>query len=100
MIDGSSYMKSDVSAEDKRISETSEIYETAVVVFKDAALEEILQAMAAYYKVSVIYKREEAKGLRLFFQWDKSLSLAEALARLNNFQQIEIDFSGNSIIVR
>lgn len=81
-------------------SESLGVMETSIVIFKDAAFSDVLEEISVHYGIPVVYENETAKNLHLFFQWDRSLSLAETASQLNNFQQIDIEVSDNSIMVR
>lgn len=55
--------------------------------------------MAEYYHVEVTYANEEAKSIRLLFEWDQKKSLDDNLVLLNSFQQININREGNKLTV-
>lgn len=72
---------------------------STIAIFKDKSLGDIISAMADYYDVTVEYKNESSKKLRLYFQWDKTLPLSDIVRQLNNFEQIRINISGNVLII-
>lgn len=87
------------AVEDTIKSDVLSLQEAPLVVFKDESLEKILTEMSGYYGVAVMYKNDVVKNLHLYFQWNRSQSLAETLSQLNHFQQIDIILEDNSIIV-
>lgn len=60
------------------------------LVFDNAPLDSIMQAMAARYGVSVRYADSEVASLPMFYIFDSSLPLGEAVDRLNTFGRINI----------
>ena len=56
-----------------------------VVRYDEATLEQILTDMADYYGLTLNWKSEEAKTLRLFYIWNRQLSASESTKQLNNF---------------
>lgn len=73
--------------------------EPKVISFENKELPVILSAMAEYYHVEVTYANEEAKSIRLLFEWDQKKSLDDNLVLLNSFQQININREGNKLTV-
>ena len=78
-------------------SETVPSEET--IIFKNQSLDGILTAIADFYGVSLKFKRDNSKNLRLYFQWDQSFPLEEIISQLNNFQQVNITFDNNVLII-
>lgn len=70
-----------------------------VVRFDEATLQKILTDMADYYRLRVEWKNEEAKTLRLFYQWDQSLTLSEIIEQLNTFERFGLELNDSTIIV-
>ena len=66
-----------------------------VVRYEEATFEQILTDMADYYGLSLNWKSEEAKTLRLFYIWNKQQSAAEAIGRMNSFERIRLELNGN-----
>ena len=64
-----------------------------VVRYDEATLEKILTDMADYYGLSLIWKSEEAKTLRLFYIWNKQQSTVEAIRSMNSFERIRLELS-------
>ena len=88
----------------KNEEDTSRIEDTAVVkqepvLFENRPLEEILNAMKEHYRVEVIFESQKAKNLRLYFNWNPELPIADIVTLLNNFQQFSIRLSDNTLIV-
>ena len=98
-VDESSSGKLTESAGYNLAGESSACLDEAVIVFKDEPFEKILAEISRHYGVAVEFKSDKAKDLHLYFQWNRSLSLAETVSRLNLFQQINIIITDESIIV-
>ena len=64
-----------------------------VVRYDEATLEKILTDMADYYGLSLIWKSEDAKTLRLFYIWNKQQSAVEAIRSMNSFERIRLELS-------
>ncbi|MCM1028646.1 MAG: DUF4974 domain-containing protein [Pseudoflavonifractor sp.] len=71
----------------------------SVITFKDKSLAEILNVICRHYGAEVVYKGKNSRQLRLFFNWDPSLSIDEVVGQLNNFEQIDINLNGSKIVV-
>ena len=64
-----------------------------VVRYDEATLEQILTDMADYYGLTLNWKSEEAKTLRLFYIWNKQQSAVEAIRSMNSFERIRLELS-------
>lgn len=70
------------------------------IVFKGENFEKILADIAEYYGVSVVFNRNSAKALQLYFEWNQSLPLSEVVEQLNNFEQISITHTDKVLTVK
>ena len=70
-----------------------------IKIFDNEPLETILSDIAAYYDCKVIFNKDSAKTLRLYFRWDNALTLSEVVESLNNFEQISLTVEDNTIKV-
>lgn len=61
-----------------------------VKVYDNVALSQILAEIADYYHVSISYENVSVQTMRLFFRWDKSLSIEQTVQALNSFERIRI----------
>ena len=64
-----------------------------VVRYDEATLEQILTDMADYYELTLNWKSEEAKTLRLFYIWNKQQSAVEAISSMNSFERIRLELN-------
>ena len=64
-----------------------------VVRYDEATLEQILTDMADYYGLTLNWKSEEAKTLRLFYIWNKLQSAVKAIRSMNSFERIRLELS-------
>jgi len=69
------------------------------VVFENAELSMILQEIASFYQCEVVYKKEKAKRVRLFFTWDKKQSLDQVVETFNKFERFHIAKENQKLIV-
>jgi len=69
------------------------------IIFKDETFENIIHAICDYYNAEVVFNSDEPKELRLYFKWDKTLSLDETVCQLNNFGQIHITINGRTLSI-
>jgi hypothetical protein len=69
------------------------------VVFENAELSMILQEIASFYQCEVVYKKEKAKRVRLFFTWDKNQSLDQVVETFNKFERFHIAKENQKLIV-
>lgn len=88
----------------KSVGDTASIENTTIakqepVLFENCPLEEILNTMKEHYQVEVIFESQKAKNLRLYFNWNPELPIADIVTLLNNFQQFSIRLSSNTLIV-
>lgn len=65
----------------------------------EVALPDLLSAIAAHYHLTVAYKNERVRQLRLFFKWDKTRSIEEIVADLNHFEHIHLTLEGQKLTV-
>lgn len=67
------------------------------IMFEDAALQTIMDEVAKTYHVKVIFNNSASASLHLYYKFDPSLSLDEIIGQLNNFEQINITRTGNTV---
>ena len=72
---------------------------TAPIVFKDAELETILHEVAAFYECETVYENEKARHLRLYFTWDKTMTIDEVIGTFNKFERLHITREDKKLIV-
>ena len=65
----------------------------APVRYDEATLEKILTDISDYYGLSLNWKSEEAKTLRLFYIWNKNLSAGETIKSMNSFERIRLELN-------
>ena len=73
--------------------------EPDIIVFKDESFAAI-DVIAGYYGAIVNCDNDKAKELRLYFQWDQKLPLADIIDQLNSFEQIDINLTDNVITIK
>lgn len=70
-----------------------------IVIFDNEPLQTIVAAIARNYGYKPAFASEDAKSLRLYFRWDKNLSVEQVVESLNNFEQIHIILKGKTITI-
>ena len=72
---------------------------TAARVFENQELGAILEEVAQFYDCEVVYKDENARRLRLYFTWDKTLAVDDVVGTFNKFERFHIKREGRRLIV-
>ena len=67
--------------------------------FENAKLEDILDEVATHYHVTVVYRSEAARRLRLYITWDPSQTIDETVALFNNFEKVHLTLDGQTLTV-
>ncbi len=70
-----------------------------VKTYEDVTLEKILADIAATYGMTVEYKSDKARLLRLYFKFDAARGLEKTVGELNTFDNINISIQEKNIIV-
>ena len=83
---------------EKPIEKTDSINQKPVT-FNEAELQTILKEMGDFYNKEVVFKNKDVRRIRLYFVWNKQLSLEQNTELLNAFERINIIISENQIIV-
>ena len=71
---------------------------TSIRTFENAELQQILQELSDYYHVSVEYRNEQSRHIRLYTKWDTAAPLQQIIELLNGFEKVSIRLAGNQII--
>ena len=69
-------------------------------LYDNVTLEQIINDMSAYYDVQVEWRSDEARDLRLYYQWEPSFTLDMVVDMLNSFEAINITREGDKIIIK
>lgn len=67
--------------------------------FVNVSLQDILTELSAYYHVELVWKNEQAKQLRLYFEWNPQDDIDKIANKLNNFQSIQLSVENGKLIV-
>ena len=68
-------------------------------LYDNVPLEQIMDDIASTYNVEVEWQNENARNLRLYYQWEPSFSLDDVVEMLNHFESIKITRSGDKLII-
>ena len=69
-----------------------------VRTFENVELETILNEAAKHYQVSVEYRTEQVRRIRLYTKWNPQAPLSELIERLNGFEKVSIKQEDNHVI--
>ena len=81
------------------LQDTKESTAKTPVVYEDTELASILNDIATFYQVEVIYKSEASKQIRLYFTWDKQQTIDELIDTFNKFERIHMTRDNQKLIV-
>lgn len=99
--DGSSYIQTpDTNKHSTPLSNRKGVGGKATIIFDNVPLDTMLMEMSDYYHVSVEFEREEARQLRLHFEWQHRENLDRVVERLNNFEAVNIIREPEKLIVK
>jgi hypothetical protein len=71
---------------------------TSIRTFENAELQQILQELSDYYHVSVEYRNEQSRHIRLYTKWDTAAPLQQIIELLNGFEKVSVRLIDNQII--
>lgn len=69
-----------------------------IIRYDETTLQKILTDMGEYYRLRVELRNEDAKTLRLFFQWNQRQEASKVLEQLNTFERIHLVLNDSTII--
>ena len=67
--------------------------------FDNVALGDILPEIARHYGLTVTFRTEATKTLRLFFTWNPQEPIEKIISELNQFERLSVKRDGENIIV-
>ncbi len=73
--------------------------ETIHKTFDNVTMEAMLGEMARYYGVKLVFRNEEAKQLRFYYEWNSENSLQQVVDELNNSQQMNISLNEDELVI-
>ena len=68
--------------------------------YEDTTLEQILTDIAQYNKVELHFISNDARHLRLHYDWRQSEPLTDIVSTLNSFESIDIELRDNTLYVK
>ena len=68
--------------------------------FVNVSLSKMMTEIATYYDLQVKFEDNEAKNLRLYYEWDSHAKIENVIKDLNQFDHVDIVLQGNEIIIR
>lgn len=68
-----------------------------VIIFNNEPLDTIVGHIAAYYGYTVEFAANAPRSLRLYFRWNRGLTIDQVIGSLNNFEQIHLTVNGRNI---
>ena len=70
----------------------------SIRTFENAELQQILKELSDYYHVSVEYRNEQSRHIRLYTKWDTAAPLQQIIELLNGFEKVSVRLIDNQII--
>ena len=70
----------------------------SIRTFENAELQQILQEVSDYYHVSVEFRSEQSRHIRLYTKWDTAAPLQQIIELLNGFEKVSVRLVDNQII--
>lgn len=70
------------------------------VTFDNVPLDSMLGEIADHYGMAVEFRNSQARQLRFHFVWDKGDGLEKVVEDINHFESVDIEQTGNRLIVR
>lgn len=67
--------------------------------FDNVSLEKMLDEMAQYYGVKVVFVNQEAKQLRFYYEWNSANGLQDVVDELNHSQQLNLSLNNDQLVV-
>lgn len=67
--------------------------------FDNVPLSNMLEEVSKYYGVTVVFRNEEAKLLRFYYEWNSEDDLLKVVDELNHSQQMNLSVEDDKIIV-
>ena len=67
--------------------------------FDNVPLSNMLEKLAKYYGVTVVFRNDEAKLLRFYYEWNSEDDLSKVVDELNHSQQMNLSLEDGKIIV-
>lgn len=58
--------------------------------FENVAFGRMMAEIAAYYDLQVKFESDEAKSLRLYYEWDSHTNIEDVIKELNQFENVDI----------
>ena len=68
--------------------------------FENVAFDKMMAEIAAYYDMQVKFDNAEAKSLRLYYEWDSHSGIESIVKELNQFENVNIEVEGHTLVVK
>ena len=67
--------------------------------FENVPLKEIVEELAAHYRMKVEVRNAEAAALRLYYPWNPEMSFQQVVDELNRFEKVQLTIKENVIVI-
>lgn len=68
--------------------------------FENVTFDKMITEIAAYYDMQVKFDDAEAKNLRLYYEWDSHSSIDSIVKELNQFENVNIEMAGQTLVIK
>ncbi len=91
--------KTQVADTQATADEQEEATSDSVWTFQHAELQEILEQVAAYYRLKTEYRHEETRHVSFYVKWNKAEAVQQLMERLNLSEKVNITLADGVLIV-
>ncbi|MDE5986691.1 MAG: hypothetical protein K2H16_05360 [Prevotella sp.] len=82
-----------------RHADAGDIPSYGIKTYDNAELDVVLADIASFYGLELEYRSDNARHIRLFFQWNPQEVAEQAIGSLNRFERVNIRLEGKKLIV-
>ena len=68
--------------------------------FENVAFDKMMAEIATYYDMQVTFDNAEVKSLRLYYEWDRHSGIESIVKELNQFENVNIEVEGHTLVVK
>ena len=69
-------------------------------LYDNVHLGDILDELSTYYHIKVVYRTENARQPRLYYQWKPEYTIEKVVEMLNNFEWLQMELKQDTLYVK
>lgn len=89
-----------VEAQQVEVKTDTLVINREVFKFDNIEMQTIAKAIGDFYGKQIVFGNDEARHVRLYIQIEKTKSIEEVVAFMNNFQKVHLEIDGERILIR